>query len=226
MDKRIDTNSRVFMSLVGPSGCGKTHLIFEMLRHKVFKPAFDKVFYFYQHDQPIFHNNEFETIEYVQGVNFDMINQLPADGTNYLLIFDDSCEEICRSKEFQMLATAGRHRKLNVIYIKHNLFHKSPLGRDIELQNTHIVLFKNPRDINQIKVLAKQLGVSELTDWYHEIADNEPYAHLLIDLTPKTVESLRYSSGFEPTKFFLPKRKAKVTVLDDVQTKLLYTEDT
>ena len=214
------------MSLVGPSGCGKTYFIFEMLRHKVFKPAFDKVFYFYQHDQPIFHENEFESIEYVQGVNFDMINQLPADGTNYLLIFDDSCEEICRSKEFQMLATAGRHRKLNVIYIKHNLFHKSPLGRDIELQNTHIILFKNPRDINQIKVLSKQLGVTELTDWYHEVTDNEPYAHLLVDLTPKTVESLRYSSGFEPTKFFLPKKKAKITVLDDVQTKLLYSENT
>ena len=225
MDKRIDTKNRVFMSLVGPSGCGKTYLIFEMLRHKVFKPLFDKIFYFYQHDQPIFHNNDSESIEYVQGVNFDMINQLPADGTNYLLSFDDSCEEICRSKEFQMLATAGRHRKLNVIYIKHNLFHKSPLGRDIELQNTHIVLFKNPRDINQIKVLSKQLGVSELTDWYHEVTDNEPYAHLMIDLSPKTVESLRYSSGFEPTKFFLPKKKAKVTVLEDVQTKLLYTEN-
>ena len=127
----LDIPPGSYCCLLGPSGCGKTYLIFEMLRHKVFKPVFDKVFYFYQHDQPIFHNNEFETIEYVQGVNFDMINQLPADGTNNLLIFDDSCEEICRSKEFQMLATAGRHRKLNVIYIKHNLFHKSPLGRDI-----------------------------------------------------------------------------------------------
>jgi len=209
MDKRIDTNQRVFMSLVGPSGCGKTYMIFEMLRKNVFKPVFDKIIYFYQHDQSIFRDNDLQNLEYIQGVNFEMINNLPADGTNYLLIFDDSCEEICRSKEFQMLATAGRHRKLNVIYIKHNIFHKSPLGRDIELQNTHIVLFKNPRDVNQIKVLAKQLSIVELTDWYHEVTDNHPYGHLMIDLSAKTVEPLRYSSGFDHTKFFLEKRKLR-----------------
>ena len=40
---------------------------------------------------------EFENLEFVQGVNFESIDSLNYNGTKYLLIFDDSCEEICNS---------------------------------------------------------------------------------------------------------------------------------
>lgn len=225
MNKRIDTNERVFMSLVGPSGCGKTQLIFEMLTKEVFVPQFDKIFYFYQYDQYVY-KQHLHNIEYINGVDFDMIKSLPR-GKKYLLVFDDSCEEICRSKEFQMIATAGRHKGLNVIYIKHNLFHKSPLGRDIELQLTHIILFKNPRDVQQVKVLGKQLGLgNELDVWYKD-ATSKPYGFLLIDLCPKTNENLRFSSGFDPTVFYLPtKSKGRTTTaVNDEHTIHLYSEN-
>ena len=65
---------------------------------------------------------ETENLEFVQGVNFEFIDPLKNNGTKYLLIFDDSCEEICNSKGFVDIATAGRHRGLSAIYIKHNLF--------------------------------------------------------------------------------------------------------
>ena len=42
------------------------------------------------------------------------------NGTKYLLIFDDSCEEISNSKQFVTIDTSGRHRGLNTIYIKAN----------------------------------------------------------------------------------------------------------
>ena len=58
---------------------------------------------------------EIEDLEFVQGVNFDFINSLKNNGTKYLLIFDDSCEEICNSKAFVDIATAGRHRRLSSI---------------------------------------------------------------------------------------------------------------
>ena len=84
-----------------------------------------------------------ENLEFVQGVHFEFINSLKINGTKYLLVFDDSCTEICNSKEFVDIATADRHREFSAIYIKHNLFHRRKLGRDVELQNTHIVLFKS-----------------------------------------------------------------------------------
>ena len=100
--------------------------------------------------------------------------------TKYLLIFDDSCEEISNSKGFVDIATAGRHRGLSTIYIKDNLFHQSKLGTDVELQNTHIVLFKSPRDVMQVTTLGTHLGLgSELVDWYRD-ATSVPFGNLLI----------------------------------------------
>ena len=53
------------------------------------------------------------------------------------------------------------------MYVKHNRFQQSKLGRDVELQNTHIVLFKSPRDVMQEPTLSTQFGLgSELVDWY------------------------------------------------------------
>ena len=69
----------------------------------------------------------------MRGENFEFIDSLKNNGTKYLMVFDESCEEICISKAFADIATAGRHRGLSTICIKHNLFHQSKLGVDVEL---------------------------------------------------------------------------------------------
>ena len=126
---------------------------------------------------------EIENLEFVRGVSFEFIDSLKNNGTKYLLFFDDFCEEICNSKAFVDIATAGRHRGLSTIYIKHNLFHQSKLGKDVELQNTLIVLFKSPRDVMQVTTLSTQLGFcSELVDWYRD-ATSVTFGHLLIYLS-------------------------------------------
>ena len=168
---------------------------------------------------------DIENLEFVQGVNFEFIDSLKNNGTKYLLIFDDSCEEICNSKAFVDIATAGRHRGLSTIYFKHNLFHQSKLGRDVELQNTHIVLFKSPRDVMQLTTLSTQLGLgSELVDWYRD-ATTVPFGHLLIDLSPRTDDTLRYctNSGSVPSKLYVPERLKHLRTLDDEHTKSLYS---
>ena len=146
MNKLISTKNWVFISLVGPSETRNSQLTYNWLKIGSFEPKFDKINFFYQHSQPLYDvmQKEIEKLEFVRGVNFEFIDSLKNNGTKYLLIFDDSCEEICNSKAFVDIATTGRHRSLSTIYIKHNLFHQSKLGRDAELQNTHIVLFKSP----------------------------------------------------------------------------------
>ena len=127
-----------------------------------------------------------ENLEFVRGVNSGFFDSLKNNGTKYLLIFDDSCEKICNSKAFVDITTAGRYRGLSTIYIKHDFFHQSKLGRDVELQDTHIVLFKSPRDAMQVTTISTQLGLgSELVDWYRD-ATSVPFGHLLIDLSPRT----------------------------------------
>ena len=184
--------NRVFISLVGPSETGKSQLIYYWLKIGTFQPKFVKIYFFYQHSQPLYHvlQKENENLEFMCGVNFEFIDSLKNNGTNYLLIFDNSCEEICNSKAFVNIATAGRHRGLSTIYIKHNLFHQSKLGRDVELQNTNIVLFKSPRDVMQVTTLSTQLRLgTELVDWYGD-ATSVPFGHLLIALSPRTDDRL------------------------------------
>ena len=164
-------------------------------------------------------------LDFVRGVNFQFIDSLKNNGTRSLLIFDNSCEEICNSKAFVDIATAGRHRGLSTIYIKHNLFHQSKLGRDVELQNNHIVLFKSPRDVMQVTTLRTQLGLgSELVDWYRD-ATSVPFGLLLIDLSPRTDDRLRYctNTGSTPSKFYIRDRLKQSKVLDDEHTKCLYS---
>ena len=109
----------IFISLVGPSGSGKSHLIHDWLIIGTFQPDFDKIYYFYQHYQSLYvlMSKNIKNIHFIQGVDFEFIQSLPNNGTKYLLIFDDSCEEISSSKEFVKIATAGKG--LSTIYIKH-----------------------------------------------------------------------------------------------------------
>ena len=227
MNKLIFTENRVFISLVGASESGKSQLIYNWLKIGTFQTKFDKIYFFYQHSQPLYDvmQKEIESLEFVQGVNFEFIDSLKNNGTKYLLIFDDSCEKICNSKAFVDIATAGRHRGLSTFYIKHNLFQQSKLGRDVELQNTHIVLFRSPRDVMQVTTLSTQLGLgSELVDLYRD-ATSVPFGHLLIDLSPRTDDRLRYctNSGSVPSKFFIPERLKHLRTLEDENTKFLYS---
>ena len=130
--------------MVGPSETGKLQLIYNWLKIGTFQSKFDKIYFFHQHSQLLYDGmqKEIENLEFVRGVNFEFIDSLKNNGTKYLLYFDNSCEEIWNSKAFVDIATTGRLRGLSTIYIKHNFFHQSKLGGDVELQNTHIALLK------------------------------------------------------------------------------------
>ena len=164
-------------------------------------------------------------LEFVRAVNFEIVDSLKNNCTKYLLIFHDSCEKIRSSKAFVGNVTAGRHRGLSTTYNKHNLFHQIKLGQDVELQNTHIVLVKSPRGVMQVSTLSAQLGLrSELVDWYRD-ATSVPYGLLLIDLSPRTDDRLRYctNTGSIPSKFYITDRLKQSKILDDEHTKSLYS---
>ena len=143
MNKLTSTKNPVFIPLAGPSETRKSQPIYKWLKIGTFQPKFDKIYFFYQHPQPLYDvmQKEIENLEFVRGVNFEFIDSLKNNGTKYMLIFDDSCEGICNSKVFVDIAIAGRPWGLSTMYFKLNLFCQSKLGREVELQNNHIVLF-------------------------------------------------------------------------------------
>ena len=146
--------------------------------------------------------------------NLEFLNNLE----NCLLIIDVSCEEIYNDKEFGKLATAGRHKKINVIYMKHNLYQQSKWSRTIDLNSSHIILFKSARDIQQVEFLGKQLNLVKFLKHCYQLATKEPFGHLLIDLDPKTSDCLRYCSSFTepgPTVFYFPSDNAETITLNN-----------
>ena len=183
------------MALCGPSCCGKTELIFQMLFQNTFSPKFESIFYFYQHAQPKFQFIERKiNIHVMKFSSFVQISELD----DCLLVFEDSCEEIFNDKEFSKLETAGRHKNIIVIYVKHNLFQQSKWSRTIDLNTTHIILFKLARDVQQIGLIGRQLNNKQFLREIFELATKQPFGHLLIDLDPKTSDALRYSSNIVP----------------------------
>ena len=94
MNTVISTKNLGFIPLVGPSETGKSQLIYNWLESGTFQPRFDKLYFFYQHSQPLYDvmQKAIEILEFVQGVNVEFIDSLKNNGTKYLLIFDDSCE--------------------------------------------------------------------------------------------------------------------------------------
>ena len=74
-----------------------------------------------------------------------------------------------------------------------------------------------------MNTLSIQLS-SSLVDWYRD-ATSVPFGHMLIDLSPRTDDRLRYctNSGKTLSKFYVPESLKHLTTLDDELTKSLYS---
>ena len=77
----------------------------------------------------------------------------------------------------------------------------------------------------QLTTLSTQLGLgSQLVDWYRD-ATSVPFSHLLIDLSPRTDDRLRYctNTGSIPSKFYISHRLNQSKNLDNEHIKSLYS---
>ena len=162
-------------------------------------------------------------IEFIKYSELDITKEL----SNCALVYDDSSEEILNDKEFVKIATSGRHRKLHVIYVKHNLFQQSKWSRTIDLNTTHIIFFKSLRDIQQIEYLGKQFNCLQLLKDAYKLATAQPYGHLVIDLDPKTSQGLQFSSQLivhEPSVFYISSEEAIITPITNEKEILNFAE--
>ena len=90
------------------------------------------------------------------------------------------------------------HKNISVILILQNLFHQGKYCRDISLNTHYFILFKNPRDIQQIKLLGRQLGMpKKLLEVYLD-ATKDPFGYLLINLSPGNSDNYMLRSHIFP----------------------------
>jgi hypothetical protein len=144
--------------------------------------------------QPLF--SEFPDVEFQEG--------LPDVGRfdgryRCLLILDDLMNE-ANQNVCDMFTKLSHHRDVSVVFVTQNLFHRNRFVRMMNLNTHYLVLFKNPRDANQVSVLARQMypGRSKFVVEAYKDATKNPYGYLLIDLRPETDESYRIRTNIFP----------------------------
>ena len=75
-----------------------------------------------------------------------------------LLIMDDQMREVTQSGDVCDLFTEGsHHRNVSVICMLQNLYYKGKENRTMSLNSSYLVMFKNPRDQQQVAVLSRQM---------------------------------------------------------------------
>lgn len=186
------------MILCGPSCSGKTFFVKMLLQNakSMISKNVENIVYIYDCWQPLYDELlKMYDIKFIEGIpqtlNDDHL--FPPNKINFLIL-DDVMKNASGNSEVERVFTQYvHHRNLSALYIVQNLFVQGKSSRTISLNTNYLVLFKNPRDVAQINVLAKQMYPSN-TKFFMECyqdATSEPYGHLMIDYKAKTPEQYR-----------------------------------
>jgi hypothetical protein len=115
-----------------------------------------------------------------------------------LLVLDDLMSQVDENIS-NMFTRGSHHRGISVVFIVQNLFQKNPHARTISLNSQYIVLYKNPRDVHQFSVLARQMGINaKFAREAFQLATSEPHTYLLVDLKPETNDNYRLRANIFP----------------------------
>lgn len=185
----------------GPTMSGKTHYVFNMIKNqsKIFSHSFSRTVYCYGEWQTLFES--VSNVEFIHGLQPVFQNEDFFDAKDStLLIIDDLAVAACNDPHTSKLFTQGiHHRNLTIVFILQNLYKQGKSMRDITLNAQYLILFRNVRDVNQIKLLSRQMGLPHLSDAYNKVTA-EHYQPLLVDMRPNTKDYLRIRSHILPNE--------------------------
>jgi hypothetical protein len=210
MDARFKTPFNCIIS--GSSKTGKTTFVYNLLtvRNTIFTKNPDQVLLFFKHDQDIYKqmldlNLVDELISIDEGFTFDNIVAKVnpyKDGNGSLLIIDDAMTDIGNDFE-QVFTNLSHHQNCSVIFLTQNLFYKDKTYRTMSLNAHYFVIMKNPRDKQQISILAKQFCPGNSTYVINSYLDatKYSYSYLILDFMPDSPSSLRLRSKIFPHEF-------------------------
>lgn len=195
-------NSPCTISISGSTSSGKTSFVLEVIKNKneIFETPPSKIIYCYGTWQPLF--EKIEDVDFRKGLMLDIDSiQDSAPFQHTLIVLDDLMDEVTKNDEIQHLFTRGSHHKnITVMYINQNMFFQGKCSRTINLNSMYLILFRNPRDIQQISTLGSQLGMREILSNAYKDATNQPYGYLLVDLSPHNHTEFKLKSHILPSQ--------------------------
>lgn len=211
MDKpHVHFNHPFSMIIAGPTQCGKTVFLKKLLRHAEYiKPRPKEIVWCYG----IKSSTQFKDLYKESAYPIQFHKGLPNVGDipkNSLVVIDDLMADAAKSKLIASFFTQGmHHNEISIVLLVQNIFCHGKEMRNISLNAQYIVLFKNPRDSQQIKFLSNQifpLYPKYLPDAYRQ-ATERPYGYLVINLTQSASDNLRLITNIFPDErchYFVP----------------------
>jgi hypothetical protein len=183
----------------GPTGSGKSELMKQIVLNaqNLVDPPPQRIVWYYAEYQPKLNADlQSSGVEFREGCpNMSEFG----GGERTLVIIDDLMAE-CGKEITSLFVKGSHHRNLSVWFLMQNFFHQAKEIRTITLNAQYILLFKNPRDRQQIRVLARQMfdrDAAALEDAF-STATSEPHGYLLLDLKQDTPDHLRLRSKIIP----------------------------
>jgi len=177
--------------VVGPSGSGKTMYLLNLIAKQKIEPFPRDIYYLYNIHQDFM--DHYPRITFVQGMDLSVIKD---DGAEKLLIIDDLMLEM--NKELgEHFICRTRHLKCSTIFLMHTLFQNKDIHRLISNNTHYFVIFGNRRQMQNVKTLGHQLGMSKRVLEGYKHATSKPYGYFVIALHPRVPELLTVTSNFE-----------------------------
>lgn len=120
------------------------------------------------------------------------------DLDNYdTIVLDDLLVECAKDDSVtNLFARVSHHKGKNVFVLVQNLFYKSTVIRNLNLNSTYIVLFRNIRDKTQAMMFARQFLPHSKEFFLQEFkkATTRPFGYLVVDLHQTTNDRYRLRS--------------------------------
>ena len=193
-DVRLKENFKLFIS--GPSRSGKTVFIQKLLQNiDVFTKSPPKIITLvYKVLQPIYYDMNLDHLVQDGGDLKQRLLQI-ANNNPMLVIFDDMINSESLSELANLFVVDGRHLNLSMVFISQKMFVNNDDFRQISQNCDYYVVFKNPRNAQEIRNLASQMtpGKMELISYFTE-ATQQPYSYLFINLTQECLPQVKYLS--------------------------------
>ena len=186
------------MGIFGATLCGKSTWCRKMIEQSanLFTEPIIKILYCYGMYQDVFHEmeTEIDNLYLHAGLpNRETKNDFASNKDHTMIVLDDLQQEMSKEPQIEKLFTQlAHHLNITVVFMGNNIFYKN-FSRTITVNLHVMVLFRNARDVQQIRCLARQLYPlkSDKFMTVYEDSTGKPYGYLVVDLSPSSCEQLR-----------------------------------
>lgn len=131
-----------------------------------------------------------------------------------LIVIDDFMDVAVNHLAVSQLFTrTSHHDGISVILLTQNIYNQGKYSRNISLNATYYVIFRNLRDQIQINKFLQQVcggSAKAIQNVFHDAVDNKPHSYLFIDFSQKGRDLLRlranlFARNSEPIVIYCPR---------------------